>query len=897
MFRHGPECFEVLLYSDPTLMATNSKPDPRNRKRLYAELQHDESTSLPSKKLKSTQEHPSSRFPPPAYWDGLSKVWLTRRALKELNRRTQSYSPACAPAAASKPTYQPSRRATLLRFARHGGPELDELRGYPDPTVNLEPRMSSGHSSKSARSKQSKSTNPTSNPNSSNRSRRSSAYDADFEQHLVDHGIYPEGYEYPNGRPTPEPSNLNQIHQRLATARPSLSPSRFTESDFRKFKLDNARVISEPKVKSRIIPDLYGNTERPPEEDLLFNNFSSMTNGATVDAKPDFYDGARIEDIDKRVRKDLGAFIIPTKHQNAPVAPNFFLEAKAPSGGADVGKRQACYDGALGARAIHHLQSYNEGPVYDNNAYTISSTYGNGYLEMFSSHPTKPAGPGKSPEYHTTQIRSFSLKDTRDRYVEGATYFRNARDVTKEWRDKFISTANERAGHISAEPSTLESPSRNGHSHTADTDHIEESQTSADELDGPTYAVATSSLYPIEESETSADELALSTPMRPTSSKKRPGANQYSNSPRIFLLTASIGSNVKLEEEAVVLSTRVGTDVESGEQIAIKLEYIGHDLPILEHEARVYKALAGGVGIPRMRWYGSECDFYVMISDLLGPSLEDLFNFCDRKFSLKTVLLLADQLISRFEYMHTKSFVHLDIKPENFLMGSGKLGNVVHMIDFGLAREFRDPETHEHTKCYDNRKLGGTTRYASINNHLGVAQSRRDDLESLGYLMVYFARGSLPWQGLKASTEDERNELVKERKMNTSIEDLCHGLPYAFTSYLKSVRTLGFDDHPNYSYLRKLFRDLFLREGFKYDHVFDWTIKKFNMIYGSIDEQVVPQTRSSENGNQHGRCGPSAVQTRAGRSRALLERPAREKVTKSRKAEKLRRTNARKAHG
>ena len=120
-----------------------------------------------------------------------------------------------------------------------------------------------------------------------------------------------------------------------------------------------------------------------------------------------------------------------------------------------------------------------------------------------------------------------------------------------------------------------------------------------------------------------------------------------------------------------------------GEDIAIKLEYIRHDLPILEHKSTVYKSLAGGVGIPRMRWYGEECDFYVMISDLLGPSLEDLFNFCGRKFLLKTVL--ADQLIPRVKYLHAKSLVHRDIKPENFLMGTGKLGNVVHLIDFGLV--------------------------------------------------------------------------------------------------------------------------------------------------------------------------------------------------------------------
>jgi serine/threonine protein kinase len=141
---------------------------------------------------------------------------------------------------------------------------------------------------------------------------------------------------------------------------------------------------------------------------------------------------------------------------------------------------------------------------------------------------------------------------------------------------------------------------------------------------------------------------------------------------------------------------------------------------MLRHEADVYEALARGAGIPRVRWYRQECEYYVMVHDLLGLSLEDLFNFCDRIFSIKTVLLLADQLIPRIEYIHNKSFIHRDIKPENFLVGSGKLGNLVHIIDFDLAKTYRNPETHVHAAYYKNHKFGGTSRYASINNHLGV---------------------------------------------------------------------------------------------------------------------------------------------------------------------------------
>ena len=168
-----------------------------------------------------------------------------------------------------------------------------------------------------------------------------------------------------------------------------------------------------------------------------------------------------------------------------------------------------------------------------------------------------------------------------------------------------------------------------------------------------------------------------------------------------------------------------------------------------------------------------------------------------------------------------------------------------------------------------------------------LVQSRRDDLESLGYIMIYFCRGSLPWQDLKAPTEDERTELVKEKKMNTPIEDLCRGLPDAFKSYFKYVQTLKFDDRPNYSYLHKLFRNLFIHEGFRYDHVFDWTIKKFSMMY---DQPV--QTRISKRGNK-GRYDLRDVPS-VGRSRSSLGQRIGQRVSKSSKAGRLRQTEARK---
>ncbi|XP_030463941.1 casein kinase 1-like protein 10 [Syzygium oleosum] len=277
----------------------------------------------------------------------------------------------------------------------------------------------------------------------------------------------------------------------------------------------------------------------------------------------------------------------------------------------------------------------------------------------------------------------------------------------------------------------------------------------------------------------------------------------------------------------------LGINVQSGEEVAIKLESVKTKHPQLHYESKIYMLLQGGTGIPHLKWFGVEGEYNVMVIDLLGPSLEDLFNYCNRKFSLKTVLMLADQLINRVEYMHSRGFLHRDIKPDNFLMGLGRKANQVYIIDYGLAKKYRDLQTHKHIPYRENKNLTGTARYASVNTHLGVEQSRRDDLESLGYVLMYFLRGSLPWQGLKAGTKKQKYDKISEKKMLTPIEVLCRSYPSEFTSYFHYCRSLRFEDKPDYSYLKRLFRDLFIREGYQFDYVFDWTILKYPQIGSS----------------------------------------------------------------
>lgn len=271
-------------------------------------------------------------------------------------------------------------------------------------------------------------------------------YDRAFQQHLIDYGIFPDGYEYPDGKTPPEPNNLDDILRVLVKPRPSLSPSRFSDSDFRRFKRADTNASKEWQVTSTAIPIIEGEVgdNKCVSGQIPFTNLDHLTDGSLVPGNPDRYYGARPEQLNRQVRTELSGHIVPSTQHDLPIAPNFFLAVKGPDGSLAVAERQACYDGALGARGIRSLQTYSDAELdSDNKAYTITSTYHGGTLKVYTSHPLSPASPGASGGYVTTQIKAYALTSDADTFRTGAGAYRNARDWARQMRDEAIKKVNE----------------------------------------------------------------------------------------------------------------------------------------------------------------------------------------------------------------------------------------------------------------------------------------------------------------------------------------------------------------------------------------------------------------------------------------------------------------------
>ena len=270
---------------------------------------------------------------------------------------------------------------------------------------------------------------------------------------------------------------------------------------------------------------------------------------------------------------------------------------------------------------------------------------------------------------------------------------------------------------------------------------------------------------------------------------------------------------------------------------AIKFEMANHKNPQLKHEYSVLEQLnkhEGTVGlkgndvftgVPKVYYFDRlEHKYNFMVMEFLGPSLGDLFQLKERNFGMETVLMLAIQVLSRIEYIHEKGFLHRDIKPENFVIGLNEKSNLVYLIDYGLSKRYKDKNSGQHIPYRENKQLVGTVRYASVNAHLGIEQSRRDDLEGIGYVLVYFYLGRLPWQN-KTDKGKPLTQKITEKKLTTPPELLCKKMPREFSYYFHYCKNLKFEDRPDYNSLKSMFADLLMSRmkinGIK-ELIYDW---------------------------------------------------------------------------
>ena len=302
----------------------------------------------------------------------------------------------------------------------------------------------------------------------------------------------------------------------------------------------------------------------------------------------------------------------------------------------------------------------------------------------------------------------------------------------------------------------------------------------------------------------------------------------------------------------------LGVNTQTNKKYAIKCEQINsenNNKSFLKYESDVLRYLQNGIGIPEFYSYISKDNYNYMLFELLGPSLEDLFDLCQQKFSLKTILQIGDQMLSRIEFLHSRFVIHRDIKPNNFLIGLSNKKNIIYICDFGLAKLYKDPKNGKHIPYNDGKSPIGTARYSSIYSHIGIEQSRRDDLESLFYTLIYFSNGFLPWQGIKTKSKTQKNELILEKKINTNYNELCKNLPYEFTDFITYIKNLRFEEKPDYLFLKGLLGKMFDKNNYSYDLIFDYSYlfnKNDKIEKGlNIERQDVNEKIINENENEN----------------------------------------------
>ncbi|MCJ1471342.1 hypothetical protein MMC07_009990 [Pseudocyphellaria aurata] len=439
---------------------------PPNPKRpLYVEEKC--STDAPPRaKKRQKLENQQRRRLPNLFWDNLSRLWLTSQALREFDRRTER---SIAPERLDRTGKEDIDLAKLKRFARQGGPSLIDLRHYPD-SESADPSDGSMTSTQLGSRKKART-----GDKSGVTTKRCRPTSPTFQQHLIDNGVYPNMYHGLVDHPMPH--NFEEIMARLKPLQPSLSPG-FTVEAYRDFYQKNQIAMTENAVMSTVLPIIAGSADVYSQQNLVFGNLENLTDGSITKAKPDCYDGTHPDNLKSQIRQDLGRYILPSTNTTAPCVPNFFIEAKGPTGNPTVCERQALHDGALGVRAIAKLRAYVDAETaYDTNAYVISATYTptQGVLSLHAHHCAQSADPSRGYDYFMTQIDAYFMTKSLDEFRRGASTLRNARDWAKEKRHELVIAAN-RKGERTSSTSTLNSLSSDR------TAHWETGTSSTDEL-------------------------------------------------------------------------------------------------------------------------------------------------------------------------------------------------------------------------------------------------------------------------------------------------------------------------------------------------------------------------------------------------------------------------------
>ena len=269
----------------------------------------------------------------------------------------------------------------------------------------------------------------------------------------------------------------------------------------------------------------------------------------------------------------------------------------------------------------------------------------------------------------------------------------------------------------------------------------------------------------------------------------------------------------------------LGRNIKENTPIAIKVEDSSNRSHLhLEYE--ILKDIQGGIGIPRIFKYRQGQKHNYLIMELLGKSIEKLFSDNEKCFTYKTIFQIGYQMIERIQYVHYKGYIHRDIKPGNFVIGRGEKNKIIYIIDFGLSKKYIDLETNKHIPYKEGKGLTGTARYVSLFTHYGIEQARRDDIESIAYNLIHFAKGKLPWQGVKTKNKKEKHKKIMESKLANTPGILCMGLPDEFEKLLKYSRKLEFEEEPDYKGIKTMFKNYIINNGDTMNMEFEWNLNK-----------------------------------------------------------------------